>query len=258
MRLHTREAGQGDAVVMLHGLFGSARNLATVQTKLSARHRVVAMDLRNHGASPHAWGMEYESLAADVAETLDAIGVAACAVVGHSMGGKVAMRLALDAPARVTRLVVADIAPVAYRGAFGEYAAAMAALPLVANVSRAQADAWLATLVRDAGVRAFLLQNLVTGAGGGWRIGLAEIAAGLPDVLDWPATARRYEGPTLFVGGERSDYVTVAHHEVIVAAFPNARFATVANAGHWLHADNPEGFLAVVEGFLKAADEPVR
>jgi pimeloyl-ACP methyl ester carboxylesterase len=251
MRLAAREAGDGaDAVVLLHGLFGQGRNLTALQASLAATHRVIALDLRNHGASPHAAGMAYGELAGDVIETLDALDVPRCAVLGHSMGGKVAMRLALEAPGRVSRLVVADIAPVAYAGEFGRFAAAMQAVALVPGLTRAAADAALAEAVPDAGVRAFLLSNLSVGAAPAWRIGLAEIAAGLPDILGWPATTTRYEGPALFVGGARSGYITADRHAGILALFPAAQFATVADAGHWLHVDNPAGFLDAVQPFL--------
>jgi pimeloyl-ACP methyl ester carboxylesterase len=256
MRLAVTERGDGPAVLLLHGLFGQARNLATLQSRLAATHRVAAADLRNHGASPHAHGMEYPTLAADVAETLDAIGMPTCAVIGHSMGGKVAMRLALDAPARVTRLLVADIAPIAYPGIFATYAAAMRAIPLTPGLTRAQADAALARAIPDSGLRLFLLQGLQPGPTPAWRIGLDEIAAGLPDILAWPPTTARYPGPTLFAAGARSDYIAEATKPLIATLFPAAQFVTVENAGHWLHVDNPAGFQAVVEHFLDAPAAP--
>jgi esterase len=250
MRLAVREQGAGPPVLLLHGLFGQARNLATVQTTLAATHRVAAFDLRNHGTSSHQSGMDYQALAADVGETLDAIGMQACAVIGHSMGGKVAMRLALDAPGRVARLLVADIAPVAYAGTFDAYAAAMRAIPLTPALTRAQADAAMAACVPDLGIRGFLLQNLQLGGDPSWRIGLAEITAALPDLLDWPKLADHYDGPTLFVAGARSDYITQAHRAAIRVLFPTARFVTLKDAGHWLHVDNPSGFISIVQSFL--------
>jgi pimeloyl-ACP methyl ester carboxylesterase len=253
MRLACIERGEGPPVLLLHGLFGQARNLATLQARLAATHRVAAFDLRNHGASPHAPGMTYPTLAADVAETLHAIGMPCCAVIGHSMGGKVAMRLALDAPACVTRLLVADIAPVAYPGVFAAYAAAMRAIPLTPGLTRAQADAALARTIPDPGLRLFLLQGLQVGPSPAWRIGLAEIAAALPDLLDWPPTDASYPGPTVFVAGAHSDYITEAAHPAIGALFPAAGFITVPDAGHWLHVDNPSGFLSAVQTFLAAS-----
>lgn len=251
MILHAREAGEGSPVVLLHGLFGSARNLGTVQARLAARHRVLALDLRNHGDSPHAYGMDYATMAEDVRETLAARNALPAALIGHSMGGKVAMRLALAAPEAATRLLVADIAPVAYPPGFGAYAEAMAALPLQAGLTRATADAALAPAIPEASVRSFLLQNLHLGAAPSWRIGLAEITAALPEIEGWNTPpGASYGGPTLFVSGEFSPYIQAEARPTIRALFPAVRFVTLRHAGHWLHADNPDGFVAVASAFL--------
>ncbi len=254
MILHATEAGQGSAVVLLHGLFGSSGNFARVQRSLAETHRVVAFDLRNHGASPHDPGMSYAAMAADVLDSMAAHGIAAAAVLGHSMGGKVAMQAALLAPDRVQRLLVADIAPVAYAHNNRAIAEAMLALPLGPGLRRAGADALLASVVPEAGVRGFLLQNLRFGAQPTWRIGLAEIAAALPGIEGWDAApGATYAGPVLVVRGERSDFVLPEHRPAFRALFPAARFVTLRDAGHWLHADAPEGFTQVVQGFLAAA-----
>jgi esterase len=218
---------------------------------ISAR-RVIALDLRNHGDSPHAPGMDYDTMATDVTETLAALGALPCALVGHSMGGKVAMRVALTAPAAVARLLVSDIAPVVYDVASADYAAAMAALPLTEGLTRAAADAFLAQTVSDKGVRAFLLQNMIFGERPRWRIGLAEIVAAMPDIGGWPALPEGtiYDGPTVFVSGARSDYIRPEYRGLIRGLFPTARFVAVKDAGHWVHADNPAGFLGVLEAFL--------
>jgi esterase len=255
MILHGIEAGTGPTLVLLHGLFGAARNFGLVQRRLAGRFRVLALDLRNHGSSPHAPGMDYPALAADVIETLAARDALPCRLVGHSMGGKVAMRAALDRPDAVSRLVVADIAPVAYASGFHAISAAMAALPLTPGLTRAQADAALAPAVPDAVMRGFLLHNLGLGARPSWRIGLAEIVAGLLDIVDWPATGAVYPGPALFIAGERSDYIRPEHRMPIRALFPAARFVTLKGAGHWLHADNPAGFVSVLEAFLAHAPD---
>lgn len=253
MILHTVEAGEGTPVVLLHGLFGTARNLGVVQRALAPRYRVLALDLRNHGASPHAAEMDYPAMAADVLETLDQRAALPAVLIGHSMGGKTAMMAALLQPDQVTRLAVADIAPVPYVHHNAEIAAAMLALPLPPGLTRAAADAALAAAVPDAGMRAFLLQNLVPGAHPAWRIGLREIAAAMPAIEGWDAPQGAvYHGPTLFVSGAASDYVLPEHRPAIRALFPAARFVTLKNAGHWLHADNPEGFIAVLEAWLAA------
>ncbi|RAI58534.1 alpha/beta fold hydrolase [Roseicella frigidaeris] len=251
MRLNAVEAGEGAPLVLLHGLFGAAGNWGSLQRRLAARRRVIALDLRNHGASGRAAAMDYPALAEDVAETLAALGAAPAAVLGHSMGGKVAMALALTRPALVGRLVVADIAPVAYPPALRAYVAAMQAVPLHPGLTRREADAALAPAVPEAGIRAFLLQNLRLGEGGPhWRLGLAEIAAAMPAIEGFPELPGRYDGPVLVLRGERSPYVRPEHEARFRALFPAAAFATVPAAGHWVHAENPEGFLALVEPFL--------
>ncbi len=174
MMLHAIEAGDGDPpLVLLHGLFGSARNFGTVQRALARHRRTIALDLRNHGASAHAADMRYATMAADVLETLDRLGALPATLLGHSMGGKAAMRAALTEPGAVARLIVADIAPVPYPPHLRAIAETMAALPLTPGMTRAQADAALAGAVPDAGMRAFLLQNLRSGATPAWRIGIA-------------------------------------------------------------------------------------
>jgi len=252
MMLHAIEAGQGGTpLVLLHGLFGSARNFGTVQRAFAQHRRTIALDLRNHGVSPHAPDMRYAIMAADVLQTLEELGALPAVLLGHSMGGKVAMQAALMHPDAVVRLIVADIAPVPYPPHLCDTATAMEGLPLVPGMTRAQADAALAVAVPDAGMRAFLLQNLRLGAAPAWRIGIAEIVAGFADIEAWDAPAdARYAGPTLFMASATSNYIKPEHRSVIRALFPSARFVTLKNAGHWLHADNPSGFVAVVEAFL--------
>jgi len=250
MLLNHIDSGAGRPVVLLHGLFGSARNFGTVQRALSPLFRVIAMDARNHGASPHGPGMRYADLVGDVLETLDALGIARAAVIGHSMGGKTAMTLAVAAPERVGRLLIADIAPIPYQHENESVADAMRAIPLHPGLTRAEAEAALADTVPIPAVRTFLIQNLQFGPQPHWRIGLDEIAAAIPDLEGWQTPAGTYAGPTLFVSGAHSDYVLPEHRPVIRALFPAARFVSVKNAGHWLHADNPAGFLSVVEAFL--------
>jgi pimeloyl-ACP methyl ester carboxylesterase len=251
MILRATETGQGAPLVLLHGLFGRSGNFGVVQRRMAARARVIALDLRNHGDSPHAADMRYPTMAEDVFETLAAMDALPATLMGHSMGGKVAMALALARPEAVTKLIVADIAPVPSPPRFRTVAAAMLALP--DGLSRAQADAALSPAVPDVALRQFLLQNLRPG--GGWRIGLAQIAADLPAIETWPGIdAPPYRGPTLFIVGGRSDFVREADRPVIRALFPHVRFVTLKNAGHWVHADDPQGFVAVLE----AAVTPTR
>ena len=252
MILHSVQMGQGAPVVLLHGLFGSVRNFGAVQKSLAAANRVIALDLRNHGVSPHAPVGGYEAMAADVLETLAALDALPAVLIGHSMGGKVAMRAALGRPNDVTGLVVADISPVTYPPHLRPVVSALAGLELAPGLTRAQADAALAAAAPDDGMRGFLLQNLVLGARPAWRIGLAEIVAGMPEIEAWSVTGQTYAGPTLFIAGERSNYIQPGHRPLIRAEFPAARFVTLKDAGHWLLADNPAGFLGVLEAFLAA------
>jgi pimeloyl-ACP methyl ester carboxylesterase len=245
------ELGSGQPIALLHGLFGSAANFGTIQKRLAERHRVISLDLRNHGTSPHAPFMSYPAMAEDVLETLRSRNALPCTLVGHSMGGKAAMAAALEAPGAVARLLVADIAPATYPPAFRAYAEAMASVPLTPELTRVAADRALAATVPLPAVRAFLLQNLRFGAQPSWRIGLDAIAHALPQIEGWPDLDEgAYLGPTLFVGGERSDYIQPAHRPAIRELFPSARFAVLKNAGHWLHADNPDGFVSLVDAFM--------
>ena len=188
-------------------------------------------------------------MVADVLETLEAEGALPAAVLGHSMGGKVAMRLAVTAPSAVTRLIVADVAPTPYRSHFGDFARAMLGLPPTAT--RQEADEMLAATIPDTAMRGFLLHNFRPGRG--WRIGLAEITAALPKIEGWDPPEGQYRGPTLFVTGAQSYYVRPEHRPAILAMFPSARFVAIKNAGHWLHAEQPAAFHATVAGFLAAA-----
>lgn len=250
MILRAIERGSGGVpLVLLHGLFGRASNFGAVQAKLAERRRVVALDLRNHGASPHAAEMSYAAMAADVIETLRGLDALPCVLVGHSMGGKAAMLAAIGEPSAVTRLLIADIAPARYRPHYRAYAQAMLELPLTPGLTRNAADAALAPAVPDRGVRGFLLQNLRTGTHPGWTCGLAEIAAALPEIEDFPAVEGQYAGPVLVLSGAHSDYVRPEHRAGFRALFPRLRFASLRAAGHWLHADDPAGFVAVVDGF---------
>lgn len=253
MILHAVEAGtgEGEPAVLLHGLFGAAQNFTAIQRRLAAAHRVIAFDLRNHGVSPHDPAMSYSAMAADVLESLAALSVQRAAVIGHSMGGKVVMQAALLHPDRISRLLVADIAPVRYPPAFRDIATAMLTLPLTPGLTRAAADAALSEAVPDPATRGFLLRNLQTGAVPGWRIALSAIAANLPVIDGWdPPADAAYPGPVLVLRGERSSYIQPEHRPAFRALFPACRFATLPGAGHWLHADAPDAFVLIVQEFL--------
>jgi esterase len=252
MILNSIVTGEGPDVVLLHGLFGAARNLGVIARGLSATARVISLDLRNHGDSPHGAAMDFSTMAADVAETMQSLGLARASVVGHSLGGKTAMALALTQPQLVERLVVMDIAPVSYNHDYADYVAAMRAIELHPGLARHEADAALAGVVEAPPMRAFLLNNLVLGDEPHWRIGLEEIAAAMPDLVRWDDLPgmQPYPGPALFLRGGDSHYVQPEADAVIARLFPHAVRETVAGASHWLHADKPQQVIASLKGFL--------
>jgi esterase len=256
--LHLREYGgpgaAGHPALLLHGLFGSAVNWHGIARRLAAEgHRVLVPDLRGHGRSPAGDGVSYQAMAGDLVHLLDSQGIPRVTVIGHSMGGKAAMWLALTAPERVAALGVVDIAPVAYPDSLADLLAAMRALPLGQVTDRRGADALLAPAVPDVAVRGYLLQNLEHDTQGGWRwrLALGALGAAMGDIRGFPDPgAAQFPGPSLFVYGTESDYLTGAHLACIQVLFPLARLRPVAGAGHWVYADQPDGFLAAVAGIL--------
>jgi pimeloyl-ACP methyl ester carboxylesterase len=249
------ERGAGPPLVVLHGLFGAKRNWATIAKALAPHHRVLTVDLRNHGASPWDAVHDYPALAGDVARFIHTHVGGPAAVLGHSMGGKAAMVLALEEPGLVERLVVVDIPPAPSRTSLIDALRAMQQVPLAACTRRGEVDAALAESIADPAVRAFLVQNVTAGPNGlAWAVNLDAIAHNFPAIVGFPdvPAGRTFSGPTLFVVGERSDYVRPEHHAAIHRRFPAATIKVVTGAGHWVHAEAPDAFLAVVSGFLSA------
>ena len=237
-------------LLIAHGLFGSARNWGVIARRLSDRREVLAVDMRNHGDSPRFPTQSYADMAADLAGVIAAHGGRAD-VLGHSMGGKAAMMLALTEGAMVNRLVVADIAPIAYSHDQTRHVTAMRALDLSGLTSRAEADARLAAAVTDPALRAFFLQSLdLRATPPGWRINLDVLEAEMPKIIGWPQVAGHFDGPTLFLSGALSHYVLPDYREAIRTLFPGARFAKLPGAGHWLHAEKPREFEETVRVFL--------
>ncbi|MGI1660827.1 alpha/beta fold hydrolase [Palleronia sp. KMU-117] len=241
----------GPPLIIGHGLFGSGRNWGAIARRLSDTRHVVTVDMRNHGASPWTEQHGYPDMAADLADLIDGLSSGAADVLGHSMGGKAAMQLALTAPDKVRKLVVADIAPVAYGHSQQRMIDAMRSVDLSRVEKRSDADAQLARAIDEPGVRAFLLQSLDVPARA-WRLNLDTLEAEMPKILGWPGTPGTFEGPTLFLTGAESDYVRPEHRGPIRVQFPKARFAKIPGAGHWLHADHPREFEAAVRAFLDA------
>ena len=239
------------ALLIAHGLFGSGRNWGVVARRLALRRDVVAVDMRNHGSSPRAASQSYPDMAGDLAEVIAPLGQVD--LLGHSMGGKAAMQLALSDGSLIRRLVVADIAPVAYGHDQSPHIHAMRGLDLSGLATRGEADRRLQAAIPDPGLRAFFLQSLdLKAQPPAWRLNLDVLEAEMPKIVGWPGTEGRFDGPVLFLTGSDSAYVKPEHREVIRALFPAARFAKLLGAGHWLHADRPREFEATVRVFLGA------
>lgn len=234
-------------VLIAHGLFGSARNWGVIAKRLSADRLVRVVDMRNHGESGWDASHSYRDLAGDLAGVLDG----PTDVIGHSMGGKAAMALALLHPEHLRRIVVADIAPVTYDHTQLHLVTAMQALDLSEITSRTQASAALEASVPDAGVRAFLLQSLDV-AQHRWKLNLDVLGARMAEIIGWPELPGTFPEPTLFLSGGISDYVLPEHRETIRTHFPAARFAKIPGVGHWLHAEKPREFEAACRAFLDA------
>jgi esterase len=240
----------GPPRVILHGMLGSSRNWLTAGKDLAAGRRVYALDLRNHGLSPHADLMTYEAIVADVVAWLDTQGIATAELIGHSMGGKVAMLLACRHPERVGRLVVVDIAPRSYQWPEHrqEYTA-IRELDLSTLTSRAEAESRLEARVPGWAIRKFILTNLERIPGGWrWQINVPVLTAALPELERNPLVeGDGFDGPALFIAGGKSKYVQPSDHEAITRAFPAARITVLGNSGHNPHIEEREEFVRAVE-----------
>ena len=254
--LHATEIGEeGPRVIFLHGLFGQGRNFTQIAKALLPDLRSVLVDLPNHGQSPWSETTDYEVVADAVAAWLRSTyaGEPASHVVGHSMGGKVAMALALRHPDLVDRLVVADISPATSEGAgeFEHLLDSLAGLDLAALTRRSDADEQLAPLIGSPAVRGFLLQNLRSSEDGfAWQANLALLRRELGVIGGWPETSTTFDHPVLWLAGEKSDYVRPEHEAPMRALFPRTRLATIKGAGHWIHSEQPAAFVSALRVFL--------
>jgi pimeloyl-ACP methyl ester carboxylesterase len=274
-RLAARTLGEsGPRVVFVHGLFGQGRNWTTIAKGLADDHRVTLLDLPNHGHSPWSDRVDYQDMAESVATELEALGDPVT-LVGHSMGGKVAMTLALRRPELLTALVVVDVAPSAYPASggrtddpdeeaspFADYIAAMRALDLDSLATRQDADDALRDAVPSRMVRSFLLQSLVReglGVGGGWRwrLNLELLERDLGDLRGFPQPPEgaHFDGPVLWIAGANSTYVLPEDRPRMDALFPSTRLVTIKNSGHWVHSEQPEVFIETLRRFLDAVEE---
>ncbi|MDB4170071.1 alpha/beta fold hydrolase [Planktomarina sp.] len=236
-------------LVIAHGLFGSGRNWGVIAKRLANHRRVIALDMRNHGASPWHEDHNYHALAADIAEVATNLGQPVD-LLGHSMGGKAAMVAALSG-APIRRLIVADIAPVGYSHSQQPVIDAMQSLPLDHITSRAEADQALSAHIDNPALRSFLLQSLNVSERR-WRLNLLALSASMDQIIGFPDISGCFNAPALFLTGALSDYLRPEHRPIIKALFPKARFAKIPQAGHWLHAEKPHEFEAAVRVFLEA------
>ena len=255
MQLHFTESGQGRAVILLHGLFGSSDNWHSIAQRLAESFRVFAVDQRNHGLSPHGDEMNYSLLAEDLNEFTTTRGIETAFVIGHSMGGKTAMQFALQFSERVDKLIVADMAPRAYAPAHDKIFAALLALDLPRFQSRQQIEDALAPEIPSLVLARFLLKNLGRNSAGRffWKINLRGLSDNYPQLGKPVFADAPFTKPTLFIRGGKSNYLNPEDEPLIRELFPQSQMQTIAAAGHWLHADAPDNFLRLVVDFLRAA-----
>lgn len=251
-RLDATDGGQQPPLLMLHGLLGSSTNWRSIAKRLVGGRAVITLDARNHGKSGHRPTMSYAEMADDVEQLIGELGIDEADVLGHSMGGKTAMRCALRKPVWLRKLVVVDIAPVPHSCNFTLLINALRSLPVTTSETRQELDHMLAERIPELALRAFLLQNLERQSRGfRWRINLDAIAEQMDELLGFDVGAQdQFEGPTLFVLGSDSEYVSNEHIPSIEQLFPAARINSIASASHWLHAQQPQRFVEVVDQFL--------
>ena len=252
MKLNHKTFGQGDPLVFLHGLFGSLDNWQTIGKEMANTHTTILVDQPNHGRSPHVDKMDYRFLAEAVQDFLSSEWVHQTSILGHSMGGKTAMQLALSYPDLVDKLIVVDIAPRAYPPRHDEILEALCALSPEEIESRTEADEKLKKKISDEAVRQFLLKNLKRKKEGGfeWKMNLPVIEDNYEKLTASIQADAPFEGKTLFVGGGRSDYIIEDDKSRIRELFPNSEIKTIAEAGHWIHAETPDKLLSVIRDFL--------
>jgi esterase len=252
MNLFYREYGSGEPLIILHGLFGSADNWMT-QAKMLAEHfHVFTVDQRNHGLSPHSPEHDYLAMAEDLNLFFEQRGLTKAIVLGHSMGGKTAMNFAIKYPAKVGKLIVVDIMPKQYPVHHDKILMGLKSLPIKSLASRNEADAALAHYVEEPDVRQFLLKNLSREQAGGfsWKMNLSAIDQNIEEMGAGLVVTGQYQGPTLFVIGERSNYFAFGDEEIIKKYFPNSTLVEM-ETGHWVQAEKPKEFVEEVLKFLK-------
>jgi esterase len=251
MELYYREFGQGRPVIILHGMFGFSDNWQTIAKQLSQQYLVVTPDLRNHGRSPHTDRHNYREMADDIRELMENNWMFSAIVVGHSMGGKVAMQLAFDHPEMVEKLVVIDMEPTQSEDSNAAVFQALAALDLSKIANRQEAETILREYLTDAGTIQFLLKNITRRDDGSyvWKMNLNVIRSEYSNILS-PVSGPVFEKPALFVRGSKSPYIRDHEWPAVQQLFPKATLNTIEDAGHWVHADQPEALIKVMTDFF--------
>ncbi|QQX82345.1 alpha/beta fold hydrolase [Shewanella sp. KX20019] len=249
--MHYTTHGSGPVVILIHGLFGDLDNLKSLGKALEDCFTVVRVDVANHGSSKHVSSMTYPSLADDVKQLLNTLNITDAIIVGHSMGGKIAMATALIYPECVSKLVIADIAPVAYSSRHDKVFNALETMPLRSIDGRRDALTHMQSLDIDDGTAMFLIKSLKrTDIGFEWKMNLTGLKQSYDDIISWPKFTTKYTGPCLLIRGGDSDYVTSAHRSAIIELFPAIKGKTIEGTGHWLHAQKANVFNRVVKDFL--------
>jgi pimeloyl-ACP methyl ester carboxylesterase len=253
MELNFKVYGQGTPLIIMHGMFGMLDNWQLIAKKLSEKYMVFLIDLRNHGRSPHSEDFGYSIMSEDLLKFMNDNWIHHAHIVGHSMGGKVAIRFALENPDMVDSLVVVDIAPKTYEGNHETIIDALCGLDLTSIESRTEAEAYFRKHIGEESTIQFLLKNLSREKDGDyrWKMNLPVIVSKYKEILSHEPSDNFYEGPTLFIRGENSNYIIPSEFEAYKHNFPNAKLVTVPKAGHWVHAENPEAFLSELTNFLK-------
>jgi esterase len=255
MKLFYRQFGNGQPIIILHGLFGMSDNWVSIGKLLSDNYQVIIPDLRNHGQSPHSTVFNYDAMADDLIELMDDLDLPSAIIMGHSMGGKVAIQSALRYPERVDKLIVVDMSMRQYNEQQLQLGIikAMMAIDFEKIESRSEISEMLKQSINDEKVSLFIMKNLYreTRTQLGWRPDLKSILQNIDFVFEAVSGGGMYEGSSLFIHGDDSDYVLKSDTKEIYHHFPNAVFKVVPDAGHWVHADNPEGFLKEVNAFLE-------
>lgn len=254
MHLNFQTAGEGPPLIILHGFLGSLDNWRAASNRMSSRFKIIRVDLRNHGHSPHHPSMTYAAMAEDITEFFDQQNIASAHLLGHSMGGKVAMQFATTHPQRVEKLIVVDIAPKGYPASHEATLVALGNLDLSSFASFGEIDAALAPQIRAPSIRQFLMKNLERRAGGGffWRIDLDAILKNYHELTKPIVPLPVFPKPACFIRGGRSDYVTDKDLPLIKKIFPRAQIVTIPDAGHWVHIDAMEDFVKIVTDFVDA------